>query len=407
VDVQVIAVGRIEGVSMRQRTLIGLLLLAAGMVVGCRTEVIQSKYDRPLPPGQLALRKVTDPNEYPDFTAAWRKLDSLKAATEKSLDYLSKPSSQQYYPYGDINHDRVVKTLETLSTLIDSGVRSSELNGVIHAYFDVYMSLGCDDRGTVLFTGYYTPIFEGSFERTVRFKYPLYKMPDDLVKGPDGQTLGQRDASGRITAYPERAVIEKSGMLQGQELVWLSDPFEVYVAHVQGSVKLRMPDRQLITVGYAANNGHEYGSVAQALIADRKIPSDRMSLAAMIDYFERHPNQVDRYTRRNPRYVFFQISEGTPRGSLNEPVTPMRTIATDKSIFPRASLAFIATSPAEPGRAGAIRSAYDGFVLDQDTGGAIRAAGRCDVYMGEGDEAGQLAGQTYQEGRLYYLFLKP
>jgi membrane-bound lytic murein transglycosylase A len=50
---------------------------------------------------------------------------------------------------------------------------------------------------------------------------------------------------------------------------------------------------------------------------------------------------------------------------------------------------------------------YSGFVLDQDTGGAIRAAGRCDVYLGVGDEAGQLAGQTYQEGRLYYLFLKP
>jgi membrane-bound lytic murein transglycosylase A len=49
---------------------------------------------------------------------------------------------------------------------------------------------------------------------------------------------------------------------------------------------------------------------------------------------------------------------------------------------------------------------YGGFALDQDTGGAIRAPGRCDVYMGEGDQAGRLAGQTYQEGRLYYLFLK-
>jgi membrane-bound lytic murein transglycosylase A len=45
-------------------------------------------------------------------------------------------------------------------------------------------------------------------------------------------------------------------------------------------------------------------------------------------------------------------------------------------------------------------------MLDQDTGGAIRAAGRCDVYMGVGDKAGELAGQTYQEGKLYYLFLK-
>ena len=49
---------------------------------------------------------------------------------------------------------------------------------------------------------------------------------------------------------------------------------------------------------------------------------------------------------------------------------------------------------------------YHGFALDQDTGGAIRAPGRCDVYMGQGSEAGLLAGQTYQEGRLFYLFLK-
>jgi membrane-bound lytic murein transglycosylase A len=27
--------------------------------------------------------------------------------------------------------------------------------------------------------------------------------------------------------------------------------------------------------------------------------------------------------------------------------------------------------------------------------------------MGQGDIAAQMAGQTYQEGRLYYLFLKP
>ena len=39
--------------------------------------------------------------------------------------------------------------------------------------------------------------------------------------------------------------------------------------------------------------------------------------------------------------------------------------------------------------------------------GTIRAPGRCDVYMGEGDDPGRLAGHTYQEGRLFYLFLKP
>ncbi len=388
---------------MRQGIGMGLVGLVVLTLVGCKSTVkTQVQYDRPLPPGQLALRKITDPNEFPDFTAAWDNLDGLEPAIENSLNYLSKASSEQYFPYGDINHAQVVKTLETFLTLLDAGIRPAELNGVIRAYFDVYMSVGCDDEGTVLFTGYYTPIFDASFERTDEFRYPLYKMPDDLVKGPDGQTLGRRDAGGSMTRYPARAEIEESGLLAGQELVWLSDPFEAYIAHVQGSAKLRMPDGEVITVGYAANNGYEYDSVAEALIADKKIDSDRMSLATMIDYFKRHPDQVERYTQKNPRFVFFRISDKTPHGSLNEPVTPMRTIATDKSVFPRACLAFIATTlPKIGGTVG-----YQGFALDQDTGGAIRAPGRCDIYMGQGNEVGQLAGRTYQEGRLYYLFLK-
>ena len=46
------------------------------------------------------------------------------------------------------------------------------------------------------------------------------------------------------------------------------------------------------------------------------------------------------------------------------------------------------------------------FMLDQDTGGAIRAAGRADLYLGIGDGAAQVAGRQYAEGRLYYFFVK-
>ena len=390
---------------MKQRVFFRLLLTAVVVLTGCQRRIIE--YDRPLPPGQLALRKIADPNQYPDFTQGWQDLDGLETTIRNSLSYLGKPSSQQYFPYADVNHDRAVKTLDTFLTLVDSGARSDEINGLIRAYFDVYESVGCDDKGTVLFTGYYTPIFDGSFERTERFRYPLYRMPSDLVKGPDGQTLGRRGAEGQIEPYPARAEIEDSRLLEGQELVWLGDPFEVYIAHVQGSVKIRPPDGRIVTAGYAANNGRQYRSVARALIENGRIPSDRISLGAMIDYFERHPDEVDEYVRQNPRYVFFQTGEDVPRGSLNEPVTPWRTIATDKSIFPRACLVFLATTLPRMEGDRVIRRPYKGFALDQDTGGAIRAAGRCDVYMGIGDDAGRLAGQTYQEGRLYYLFLKP
>jgi membrane-bound lytic murein transglycosylase A len=46
------------------------------------------------------------------------------------------------------------------------------------------------------------------------------------------------------------------------------------------------------------------------------------------------------------------------------------------------------------------------FLFDQDTGGAIRTAGRADLYLGIGPEAEEAAGRTKIEGQLYYLFLK-
>ena len=394
---------------MRKRILLSTLLLIALVICGCKAPMKEKQkisYDRPLPPGQLALRKLTNPHEIPDFTVGCLDLAELRAAINHSLNYLRKPSSRQFYPIGDITHSRALQSLEAFAKLLDSGLAGGQLNLALREQFDVYMSIGCDDHGTVLFTGYYTPIFDGSFARTERFQYPLYRQPDDLVKDSKGEILGRRMPDGQIAPYPSRAVIEGAMMLRGKELAWLSDPFEVYIAHVQGSAKLRLPDGKLATVGYAANNGHEYKSVAQELVKDGRIPPDRISLAAMIDYFKKYKDQVSTYVRRNARFVFFQKEEGQPLGCLNEPVTAYRSIATDKSIFPRGSLTFITTTLPRPVGGQPVKQLYSGFALDQDAGGAIRAPGRCDVYMGQGDFAGQLAGHTYQEGRLYYLFLK-
>ncbi len=387
-----------------------LVLLIAFVISGCKSrmrEEIKTSYDRQLPPGRYALREITNPHEIPDFTIACLDLTNLRISITHSLNYLRKPSSRKFFPCGQITHSRTVESLKAFAQLLDSGLTGGQLNDAIRQKFDVYISVGCDDRGTVLFTGYYTPIFDASFVRSERFRYPLYRTPDDLVKGQNGEILGQRRPDGLIRPYPARIVLEDSGMLQGNELIWLSDPFEAYIAHVQGSAKLRLPDGKLITVGYDASNGHEYRSVAQELVRDGRISGEQISLSAMIDYFKRHKEQVNMYVRRNPRFVFFRKEEGPPLGSLNEPVTALRSIATDKSIFPRGALAFISTTLPKATGESVVKRLYSGFALDQDTGRAIRAPGRCDVYMGEGEIAGKMAGQTYQEGRLYYLFLKP
>ncbi len=396
---------------MRSRISILLMVLIGMVPGGCRSgpegAIEPFSYDKPLLPGQNALRKITNPALVPDFTLACLDLGGLREATERSLNYLKKPSSRSFYPVSGITHYQAVSSLEAFTELLDSGLSGVELNAAIREKFDVYMSVGCDNRGTVLFTGYYTPIFDGSSGRTERFRYPLNKPPKDLVKGANGEIRGRRGSDGQIAPYPSRAVIEDSRMMAGNELVWLGDAFEAYIAHVQGSAKVRMPDGELMTVGYAASNGHEYSSISKELVRDGRLNENQLSLSAMIDFFRSHKELVNMYVQRNPRYIFFKKEDGEPRGSLNEPVTVMRTIATDKAIFPRGCLTFVSTALPRASGGSVVKEIYSGFALDQDTGGAIRAPGRCDVYMGVGEQAGRLAGQTYQEGRLYYLFLKP
>ena len=393
---------------MKRRIIFLALLLVLSFLVlaGCqkRASLVvrdypkpQKDYQRPLPPGELALRKITDPNQIPDYTVACSDTDRLQEALANSLNYMAKPSSKKFYPYGDITYERALRSLRELQNLVALKLSPQQMNAVLRERFDTYISVGCDDQGTVLYTGYYTPILDGSPVRTDRFKYPLYKPPADLLKGPDGTILGQRGPNGQIRQYPSRADIQKSNILAGNELVWLSDPFEAYIVHVQGSAKIRMPNGQIETVGYAGHNGWEYQGIVYKMIADGKLADKNINLKGMIDYFKAHPDEVDMYVNKNPRFVFFRSENGDPRGSLNERVIPFRTIATDKTIYPRAMFAFVSASLDRP----------VGFALDQDTGGAIRAAGRCDVYMGVGDHAAELAGGTYREGRLYYLFIKP
>ena len=384
----------------------GLFLIST--LIGCKpAEKPVFDYTHQLSPGENALVLITDPAKIPDFTYACMDTKDLRQAVANSISYLGKPSSQKAYPVSGITHIRSIASLKKFTELLDSGLAGAQLNDAIKQNFDVYMSVGCDYAGSVLFTGYYTPIFDGSLTKTDKFIYPLYKQPADLVKAPDGQILGRKMPDGSFSKYPTRSQIDAApNNLKGQELVWLADPFEAYIANVQGSAKIRLTDGKIIGVGYSANNGWDYNGISNAMIADGIITKQQLSLSAMINFFKQHTNKVAHYTALNPRYVFFQLEGGNPRGSLNEPVTPMRSIATDKSIFPRGALTFVSTYlPKDTGPA-ITSEIYSGFALDQDSGGAIRAPGRCDIYLGIGEQAGKLAGATYQEGKLYYLFLK-
>ncbi|NIP77701.1 MAG: murein transglycosylase [Gemmatimonadetes bacterium] len=328
----------------------------------------------------------------------------LLAALEGSLRWFEKPSSREYYPAGVITHERARASVFAFRELVERIEDPVVLAEQIHQQFDFYESVGVDGKGTVLFTGYYAPTFQASRTQAGPYRHPLYRLPPDLAVDPStGATLG-RLVNDRVVPYPTRATIESTDLLAGLELAWLADPFEVYLVHVQGSAALSLPDGSTMHVGYAGNNGHAYESVARQLVEDGKIREDQLSLDEVRAYFEANPGDLEPYLRRNPRYVFFRElePENWPAGSLGIPVTPLRSIATDKTEFPPGGVTLVITDLQK--RGGGTRE-FEGFMLDQDSGDAIRTPGRADIYFGIGPAAEKLAGGQHSEGKLYYLFL--
>ena len=397
----------------RLQTLFLCVLPMLGSCPGCQkpaedlTLVEEPNYAAPLPAGQFALRKIDAPARIPDFSPGFLFQTGLADAVERSLNYLAKPSSLAFFPYGDITHEHAVASLKAFGEVLAEARSGDELDRMIRQRFDVYESVGYDGTGTVFFTGYYCPIFDARLAREPEFQAPLYALPDDLIKDSEGNCKGRRLPDGGIVPrYYDRREIETLLPLAGGEIAWLRDPFEAYIVTVQGSARLRLETGELFEIGYVANNGHDYVPVGLKLVEDGKIGSNELSLSRMIEFFRQYPGEVTYYTHMNPRYVFFGHRPGGPFGSLNERVTPYRTIATDKEIYPRACVAFVQTAlPAREGEA-IVQKRYEAFALDQDTGGAIRAPGRCDIFLGTGDAPGELAGRTTAEGRLYYIFLK-
>lgn len=366
-------------------------------------------YSRPLAPGEKALVKIPR-SEYPDFKKGFLQRDDLLKAVNESIDYMHKPSSRTHFPQEEISHERCLNSLVAFKEILGQASSAMDFERRIKRKFEVFMSTGCDRQGTVLFTGYCEPIVRASLTKTERYKYPLYRLPDDLVKDAEGTTLGRRTATGKLLPYYTREEIDGRNVLKGRglELAYVANPLDAFIIHVQGSASLRLADGTILKIGYAGKNGQPYRSLGKALVSSGKLSADEVSLDSIRRYFRHSPDDLYPYMFKNESYIFFTEHDGGPYGSIGAEVTPYHSIATDKSVFPRASLTFIDTSLPKRDR-GTGRVAYPqyaGFALDQDTGGAIRSAGRVDVFMGTGKEAEYLAGRTKHEGKLYYLFLK-
>lgn len=276
-------------------------------------------------------------------------------------------------------------------------------------YFRPYIVNGEAGRDGLL-TGYYEPVLNGSTMKTERFRIPLYRRPDNLLivdlasLYPElkGKPLRGRLVGNRVVPYFSRAEIDKRNPLSGSELLWVDDPVEAFLLQVQGSGRVRLTDGSEVAVGYADQNGHPYRSIGGRLIEMGALTREETTLARIREWIAAHPEKTAQLLNANPSYIFFSQRPATaygPIGSLGVPLTPERSAAVDATQIPLGVPLWIDTTLPDG-------SVLQRLVLAQDTGGAIRGAARADLFIGQGVEAGRLAGEMKQVGRFYVLLPK-
>jgi len=371
---------------------------------------------------------VTRPEMALEPISWWRSVSArddlafqdIAVAARQSLEYYKKIAPETAFSIGPMKVTALdmTVTLQNFLLIVENGSLTDEQKvNQIKKDFDFYQSVGSNGWGKVLFTGYYEPVLSCRPNSDDVYKYPLYKKPDDIIEidltlfGNDfpRNKLTARIEGRKVLPYYSREEIDQKKALNDRnlEMLWCRDLVDIYFLQIQGSGKADLGDGNVVSILYDGQNGRQYKSLGKSLIDRGAIAKENMSMQALREYLRTHPDELSAILNQNPSYVFFRMEMGPSLGNIGVPLTPGRSIATDARLFPKGGLALITTQKPMIEN-GVIREwlPFTRFVMNQDTGGAIRGPGRVDLFCGQGAEAEITAGYMQQEGELYFLVRK-
>jgi len=359
---------------------------------------------------------------YGDFFAGDDKpVDSLRQAIEQTLLYYDIIPADRQFAYGSLAYSakEVASSMRLFLKLLDQAGDRREFISALQKQFYVFESVS-NRKNQVMLTGYYEPLFKGSLEPSAAYPVPVYGLPEDLNvldlsrfrESLKYRTIVYRVSGDQLVPYYTREEIMEQGVLEGKAaiLAWMRDPIDLFFLQVQGSGILELPDGKHMKLSYAGSNGQPYASIGKLLVDEERLKLEDVSMGSIREYLDAHPEEQKRILYHNHSYTFFNIAESdeNPRGSLNVPLTPHRSIALDVTVFPKGSLGYLAADRPHFDE----NLDYQGlkpfsrFVLAQDTGGAIKGPDRVDVFWGSGPLAEISAGTMRTFGNLYFIIAK-
>lgn len=270
------------------------------------------------------------------------------------------------------------------------------------------------DQPNGFLTGYYEPEVDGSRTRSDEYATPLYRRPPDLIvmappkdAPPSNKGAAFRRVDGALVPYHDRAAIDDGALSgKGLEVAWIKDPADAFFSHIQGSVRVRLPDGKVLRLNYDGHNGQTYTPIGRLLVERGLVPREKMSMDAIRSYITDHPVEGRELMRQNRSYIFFreatELKEGDGAvGAQGLPLTPERSIAVDKVIHVYGTPFFIDAQL--PLAQAGTNEPFQRLMIAQDTGSAIIGPARADIFFGAGKEAGSVAGRIQHPGRFAVL----
>lgn len=251
--------------------------------------------------------------------------------------------------------------------------------------------------GEGLMTGYFEPVYAARTEPQAPYTAPVLAAPDDLVAvnlgafrdDLKGRRIAGRIEGGQLVPYADREAIENGAPIEADVLGYM-DPDDLFFLQIQGSGVLDYPEGGR-RIGYAAQNGHPYKAIGRTLVEEGHMPLEEVTMQSIRDWLtDAAEGDAARVRATNPSYVFFTDrgpadgDEG-PIGTAGVGLTPMHSVAVDRTQIPLGAPVFITGSDDV--------LTYSELAVAQDTGGAIRGPVRIDLFLGRGDQAGDVAGR--------------
>jgi membrane-bound lytic murein transglycosylase A len=297
------------------------------------------------------------------------ELGFLSAIDNSILFYQMIVDDNATFSYGgdEYTSAEMISSLNLFKKMMHKNQSYENFLAELAVKFNVYTAKNSDNKA--ILTGYYTPHIDALEKKSRLFSVP---------------------------------VVVKTGVNK-KPLFFVKNQLDIFNLKLEGAGVMNLPDGTKVTVEYAGKSKYKTIKVA----AKNKI-NKKIKLA--------HGKKGTKVASKSKDTVlivpYFKLTEGGPYGWADLPLTPRYTAAIDRHLAPMGGLIYVKSNEMVGEEVSMVNpnansfSNFEGFMLAQDIGGAIKGSGRVDIYCGEGQEGRHGANLIKRVGTVYLLVAK-